>query len=218
MKHKDKNNSENHEQMGESRQGQTERHDMHEELHNIRKELHEMKEQFEQMQKEKADIFAQLQRVSADYINYQKRIGKQISDTTAYEKESVIKSLLPVMDNFEHALAKGPTAETANALMKGMQIVYDQIVDILKLHGVEQIKALGQQFDPEIHSAVTQASDPSRPENIVLNEIARGYKLSGRVIRPAKVVVNRPAGGATAQPEQQPPEEPAANDETTDTQ
>jgi molecular chaperone GrpE len=205
MKHKN-NKTENH----------NEQHDVHE----IQKELHSLKEQFEQLQKEKTDLFAQLQRVSADYMNYQKRSAKQIADTTAYEKESIIKSLLPALDNFEHALAKAPTAETADALLKGMRMVYDQIVDILKLHGVEQIKALGEAFDPEIHLAVTQTSDLAKPENIVLHEISRGYKISSHVIRPAKVVVNKLA--TPAQPKEeappQPPELPAADDETTDTQ
>jgi molecular chaperone GrpE len=204
MKHKNKNETTN------------EQHDVHE----IQKELHGLKEQFEQLQKEKTDIFAQLQRVSADYLNYQKRNAKQIADTTAYEKESIIKSLLPALDNFEHALAKAPTAEMADALMKGMQMVYEQVVNILKQHGVEQIKALGEMFDPEVHLAVTQTSDPIKPDNIVIHEIARGYKISNRVIRPAKVVVNKLA--APAQPIEetppQPTEQPTADDETTDTQ
>jgi molecular chaperone GrpE len=211
MKHKNKNENE-----------QKSSQEIQKEMHEIQKELHDIKEQFEQVQKEKTDIFAQLQRVSADYLNYQKRSAKQIADTTAYEKESIIKSLLPALDNFEHALAKAPTAETADALMKGMQMVYQQVVDILKLHGVEQVKALSQQFDPEIHLAVTQANDPAKPENIVLHEIARGYKISNRVIRPAKVVVNKLAAPAPAQPKEetppQPPEQPMADDETTDTQ
>ncbi|MDO8303474.1 MAG: nucleotide exchange factor GrpE [Sedimentisphaerales bacterium] len=203
MKHKNKNDK------------PSEQHDVHE----IQKELHELKEQFGSLQKEKTDVFAQLQRVSADYLNYQKRSAKQIADTTAYEKESIIKSLLPALDNFEHALAKAPTAETADALMKGMQMVYQQVVDILKLHGVEQITALGQQFDPEIHLAVTQTSDPAKPENIVLHEIARGYKISSRVIRHAKVVVNKLAAPAPKEDTPpQPTEEPVADDETTDTQ
>jgi molecular chaperone GrpE len=211
MKHKDKDNNANR----EPRDVQGEHHDMHAELHNIQNELHTLKEEFEQLQKEKADIFAQLQRVSADYINYQKRIAKQIADTTAYEKESVIKSLLPALDNFEHALAKAPSAESTDAVIKGMQIVYDQILDILKLHGIEQIKSLGKQFDPEIHSAVTQASDPDKPENAVVNELARGYRINGRVIRPAKVVVNKLA----IPPAQESPQpEPTDEDETTDTQ
>jgi molecular chaperone GrpE len=211
MKHKNKNDNE-----------QKSSQEIQKELQEIQKDMHGIKEQFEAVQKERADIFAQLQRVSADYMNYQKRSAKQIADTTAYEKDSIIKSLLPALDNFEHALAKTPIAENANALTKGMKMVYDQIVDILKLHGVEQIKALGQPFDPEIHLAVTQTSDPAKPENIVIHEIARGYKISSRIIRPAKVVVNKFAAPASAQPREEtpplPPEQQAPDDETTDTQ
>lgn len=211
MKHKNKNDNE-----------QKSSQEIQKELQDIQKELHGLKEQFESLQKEKADIFAQLQRVSADYMNYQKRSAKQIADSTAYEKDSIIKSLLPALDNFEHALAKAPTAETADALMKGMQMVYEQVVNILKQHGVEQIKALGEMFDPELHLAVTQTSDPAKPENIVLHEIARGYKISNRVIRPAKVVVNKLVAPAPAPPKDetppQPSQEPPADDETTDTQ
>lgn len=185
MKHKNENLH------NEQQNAKPEQHDVHTELHEIQKELHGMKEQFEQLQKEKGDIFSQLQRVSADYINYQKRISKQISDSTAYEKESMIKSLLPALDNFEHALAKAAQLDPQGAIIKGIQMVYDQIVDILKLQGVEQIKALGQQFNPEIHSAVTMISDPNQPENIVINESARGYKIGDRIIRPARVVVNK---------------------------
>jgi molecular chaperone GrpE len=216
MKHKHNNNEHNERS---AQDVQREQHDLHAELHDIQKELHSLKDEFEQLQKEKADIFAQLQRVSADYVNYQKRIAKQISDTTAYEKEIMIKSLLPALDSFEHALAKMPTQETADALMKGMQIVYDQILDILKLQGVEQIKSLGEEFDPSLHSALTQRSEPDKPENIILEEIARGYKLNGRVIRPARVVVNKLTASQTAPPQAEPqPETPPAEDETTDTE
>lgn len=207
MKHKNKNPDNEPQQQDTDAQ----QHNMHAELHDIQKELHGMKQEFEQLQKEKAELFSQLQRVSADYINYQKRISKQIADTTAYEKESIIKSLFPALDNFEHAMAKAGQLDKEGAMIKGLQIVYDQLLDILKLHGVEQIKAIGQQFDPEIHSAVTMISDPTQPDNIVLNEGARGYKLGGRVIRPAKVVVNKIAA---PKPE---PEQNAAN-EVTDTE
>lgn len=210
MKHKNRNDNE-----------QKSSQEIQKELYEIQKELHGLKEQFESLQKEKTDLFAQLQRVSADYMNYQKRSAKQIADTTAYEKDSIIKSLLPALDNFEHALAKSPTTETADAMMKGMQMVYEQVVNILKLHGVEQIKALGEMFDPEVHLAVTQTSDPAKPENIVLHEIARGYKINNRIIRPAKVVVNKLAAATSAQPKEETPaqpEEPVTDDETTDTQ
>lgn len=145
----------------------------------------------EDLQKEKDELFEKLQRVSADYANYQKRSPKQIADTIAYEKEKIIKTLLPALDNFDHMLQNAPSAENVEVLVKGIQIVYDQMLDILKSHGVTQIKAMDERFDPSVHQAMMQRSEPEKEENIVLEEFQKGYKLNDRVIRPSKVIVNK---------------------------
>jgi molecular chaperone GrpE len=152
------------------------------------KELHR---QLEALQKEKDEIFGQLQRVSADYINFQKRVSKQTADTIVYEKEKIIKTLLPALDNFEHTLQKAQSAESKDVLLKGIKIIYDQILDILKSHGVERIDALGAKFDPSMHEAVSHKADPEKEENIVLEEFQKGYKLNGRVLRPSRVIINK---------------------------
>jgi len=162
-------------------------------------EIKELQQQLNDLQKEKDEIFEKLQRVSADYANYQKRVPKQISDTIAYEKEMIIKSLLPALDNFEHTLQSFSLVQDKNeqsnedvsVFVKGVQIIYDQMLDILKSHGVEHIKALGETFDPALHEAIMQKTESDREENIVLEEFQKGYKLNGRVIRPSKVVVNK---------------------------
>jgi len=154
-------------------------------------ELEKLRNRTNELQKEKDEIFEKLQRVSADYANFQKRIPKQISDTIGYEKERIIKTLLPTLDNFEHTLQNAHSAENIDVLVNGIQIIYDQMLDILKSHGVEQIKALGEAFDPALHEAMMQKAEPDREENIVLEEFQTGYKLNGRVIRPSKVVVNK---------------------------
>jgi len=153
--------------------------------------LEELRQQLNDLQKQKDALFGKLQRVSADYANFQKRAPKQINDTIAYEKEKIIKSLLPALDNFEHTFQKVNSAENVEAFVKGIRIIYDQMLDILKLHGVEQIKALGEKFDPALHQAMMQQAEPEQEENIVLEEFQKGYKLNGRVIRPSKVVVNK---------------------------
>jgi len=154
-------------------------------------ELQQFQEQFTVLEKEKDELLGKLQRVSADYANFQKRAPKQISDTIAYEKEKIIKTLLPALDNFEHMLQKAHSAESADILLKGVRIIYDQMLDILKSHGVEQIDALEEQFDPAIHEAMMQRAEPDKENNIVLEEFQKGYKLNGRVIRPSKVIVNK---------------------------
>ena len=164
------------------------------------------------LQKEKEDLFSQLQRVSADYANYQKRVPKQIGDTISYEKERIIKSLLPALDNFEHTLQNAHSAEDVDVLVKGIQIIYDQLIEILKSNTVEQIKALGETFDPCVHEAMTQQTDTEKDQNVVLEEFQKGYRLNGRIIRPSRVIVNKlpeekPGDGQEGQPPEQPEDE-----------
>ena len=155
------------------------------------KEQKKLNGEIEKLQKEKDELFEKLQRVSADYANYQKRAPKQIADSVTYEKEKIIKTLLPVLDNFEHTLHNADSAEDADVLIKGVRIIYDQMLDILKSHQVEQIEALGEKFDPALHQAMMRKVEPTEEEDVVLEEFQKGYKLNGRVIRPSKVVVNK---------------------------
>jgi molecular chaperone GrpE len=170
----------------------------------------ELQKQIESLQKEKDDIFAKLQRVAADYDNYQKRTARQLADSIAYEKDKLIKALLPVLDNFEYIIANTPYGVNDESLLKGVQIIYDQLLDVLKVQGVEQIKAAGEKFDPAYHEAITQQAEESQKDGVVLEELQKGYTLNGRLIRASRVVVNKlPA----AEPQQQIEEE-----ETKDTQ
>jgi molecular chaperone GrpE len=182
-------------------------------------ELEELHEQIESLQKEKDELLAKLQRVSADYANFQKRVPKQISDTIAYEKERIIKTLLPALDNFEHTLQNAHSAENVDVLIKGIRIIYDQFLDILKSHNVEQIDSLGEIFDPALHQAMRQNTDPEKGQDVVLEEFQKGYKLNGRVIRPSRVVVNKLPSEETNM-QQELPAEQQENDEyeSTDTE
>jgi molecular chaperone GrpE len=163
------------------------------------------------------------QRISADYVNFQRRVTKQTSDTVAYEKERVIKSLLPALDNFEHTLAKSHATESVDAVIEGVRIIYDQMMDILKGHGVEQIQALNEAFDPMQHEAMMQQEDHDKEDGVVLEEFQKGYRLHGRVIRPSRVIVNKTTS-QEASPGEEAPEaasnelETSDDDETTDTE
>jgi len=162
-------------------------------------DLEELRRQVPILEKEKDDLFARLQRLSADYANFQKRTPKQVADTIAYEKEKIMRTLLPALDNFDHTFQNAHAAENVDAFVKGVRIIYDQIINILKSHGVEQINALGKKFDPSQHEAVRQEAQPQQPDGAVLEELQKGYKLNGRVIRASRVVVN-------ILPKEEPPE------------
>ncbi len=181
-------------------------------------ESEEIRSKADKLQKDKDELFAKLQRVSADYDNLQKRTARQIVDTIGYEKEKIIKTILPALDNFEHTLQNAQSAENVDALLKGIQIIYDQMLDILKSHNVEQIKALGEVFDPALHEAMMQKTDKEKEENIVLEEFQKGYTLNGRVIRPSKVIVNKITQEQPAKQNEEPPEQTPNEGQITDTE
>ena len=147
-------------------------------------------DELETLQEENQKLQEKLLHLSADYANYQKRIPKQIADTLAYEKERIIKSLLPCLDNLEHTLVNA-SAENIEVLIDGIKIMHDQMLNILKGHGVEQIETAGAKFDPSQHQAMMQKYDEEKNDGDILEEFQKGYKFNGRVIRPSKVIVNK---------------------------
>ena len=174
------------------------------------KKVEQLEQQLDELANEKQDVFEQLQRVSADYANFQKRAPKQIADSVAYEKKAIIRSLLPSIDNFEHALAHASEAQGEEALdtiVKGIQLVFDHMMDALKTHGVHRIDALGQPFDPNLHEAMMRQNVPDKEDDTVLEVYQAGYMMGEQVLRPSKVIVNKIEE-----------EKPAAADETPETE
>ncbi len=186
------------------------------------KEVVKLEKKIEDLTQEKAETFAQMQRISADYANFQKRSPKQIADSVAYEKMAIIRSLLPSIDNFEHALNGAKTADSLDSVIEGIQLVFDHMIDALKVQGVERISSLGEQFDPSMHEAMMRRYEEGKPENEVIEEFQSGYKVGDRVIRPCKVIVNKLPEEPQPEPEPEPeqPEEKTEepNEEETDQQ
>ena len=155
------------------------------------RKINKLEAKIEGLEKEKQELFDKLQRLSADYANYQKRVPKQISDSVNLQKESFIRSLLPGIDSFENALKHSSgTTDVANVL-EGINIVHEQIISIFKSQNVEQINAEGEQFDPIKHQAMMLRNEEDKNDGLVLEQFQAGYMLNGRVIRPAMVIVNK---------------------------
>jgi molecular chaperone GrpE len=182
-------------------------------------EIQELREKMADLEKERDELLGKLQRVSADYANFQKRVPRQIADNLGYEKERIFRSFLPALDNFERTLQNARSAESVDTLLEGIRIIYDQMLDILKSHEVAPTNALGEIFDPSRHEAVMQKSEPEQEENVVLEELQKGYTLNGRVIRPSKVIVNMPIAREAPQQEPGAPQERRGDEfEATDTE
>lgn len=129
-------------------------------------------------------------RLRADFENYKRRVQLDKASDFKYRAQSVLVDLLPVLDNFERALAVETTSEEAASLAKGMDMVYRTLLEAVKKEGLEQIEAEGVAFDPNFHQAVMQEQDDSKESGIVLQELQKGYKLKDRVLRPTMVKVN----------------------------
>jgi len=140
-------------------------------------------------------------RLVAEFDNYKKRTARQFEDIIKNSGEKIIVPLLEVIDNFERALASASEGTDFNALHEGMELTYQQINDILKREGVEPIDAVGESFDPNLHEAMLQVNSDKYPEGVIAQEISRGYKLNGRVIRFSKVAVSAGAGDNDDKPE-----------------
>ena len=144
------------------------------------------------VQAERDDLLARLQRVSADYLNYQKRVQRDIAQAHQFANEELIKALLSVLDDMERALAAARENHADDdPLLSGMQLVHDKALETLGGFGLRAIEAVGRPFDPDRHSAMMQEPSRQHPPMTVLRELQRGYALRGRTIRPSAVVVSK---------------------------
>lgn len=133
----------------------------------------------------------------AELDNYRKRAARERAEAVQYANEGLIRKLLPVLDNFEAALAAaGPDAHFEN-FKTGVAMIHSQLRQALAEAGVEEINAGGQAFDPNLHEAVAQNESAEVPEGHVLQQVRKGYRLHGRLLRPASVVVARPRSPST---------------------
>lgn len=141
-----------------------------------------------ELRRERDDYYDLLLRKTAEFENYRKRIERERRDTTEQAAAGLIEELLPLVDDLERALQADP-ASGAEAYRRGVEIIYHQLLELLRKRGVMPIEAVGADFDPHFHQAVDQAVSPDHREGAVLAELRRGYMLGDRLLRPAMVRV-----------------------------
>ena len=139
---------------------------------------------------ERASLFDRLARATAEFQNARRRLEADKDQAVSFANSSLIKSLLPVIDNFERALATGSAATDSAAILKGMQIVHDQWMTVLKNQSVEAIAPEpGTPFDHNTMEAIIHQPSEEIEPNSVTQLLQRGYALHGRTLRPAQVAV-----------------------------
>jgi molecular chaperone GrpE len=159
-------------------------------LETLLKSKGELQDVLGQTQKEAKDMFDRLTRVSADFENYKKRVGREKDDAIKFGNEKAFKEVIPVVDNLRRALLAAPTDEAAKLFVDGVRLVSKQLEDALARFGVAGFDSYGQPFDPVRHEAVGSRADATVPSQHVCEEYQRGFMLHDRLLRPALVIVS----------------------------
>jgi len=136
-------------------------------------------------------IQAQFQRLQADFENFRKRTIKEKEDMRSLAARGIMEDLLPVLDNIHRALEAGKQKGDLENFIQGIEMINSQFWDVLQSKGLECIDCKGKEFDPEIHQAVMQKEVTDSEDNIVLDEVQKGYLLNGKMIRPSMVSVSK---------------------------
>ncbi len=151
-------------------------------------ELKKLRTQVEEAHQTSEEMKDRYTRMCAEFENYKRRTGKELDARYADAKGDVWKNILPVVDNFERAIAQ-ETDEAHASYKQGVEMIYRQLMETMKAAGVEEIEAVGIEFNPELHNAVMHVEDESVGANMVVEVFAKGYKMGDKVLRYSMVKV-----------------------------
>ncbi|SRR5579875_232141 len=159
--------------------------------------LEEKQRALEQKQNEAAEYKDKYLRALAESENTRKRVRQQAEENARIQREALLRDLLSIIDNLERAVEAARDGGNGKPIVEGVEMVLRSMRDFLRAHGVTQLSAIGQPFDPLLHEAVDSVESTRHEPNTVVDEFVRGYYIGDRVLRPAQVAVSRlpaPAG------------------------
>jgi molecular chaperone GrpE len=157
-------------------------------------EIRELNSKLEVKTAEADENYERLLRVSAEFENYKKRTAREMADFKKFANQSLLRELLPIIDNLELAIKAAAEAPDGKdpCLLDGVALTRKEILKVFENFHVEPIDALGKPFDPNFHEAVMREESDEHPENTVVNELQKGYLMHDRLLRPSMVVVAMP--------------------------
>lgn len=129
-------------------------------------------------------------RAKADYANLQKEHASKWEEMMKYAHSGFVLELLPLVDYFKYGFTSVPENQKNSPWMQGIQHIYNQLLEILKRQGVEEVKSVGEKIDPNLHEAVEEV-ESGEPQGTILEEVKSGFRLNGKVIQHAKVKVSK---------------------------
>jgi molecular chaperone GrpE len=153
--------------------------------------LEEKQKALEEKEKEAAEYKDKYLRALAESENARKRIRQQSEESARIQREGLLRDLLSIIDNLERAVAAARDGGNGKPIVEGVEMVLRSMVDFLRGHGVTQLSAVGQPFDPLLHEAVDHVESAQHEPNTVVDEFVRGYYIGDRLLRPARVAVSK---------------------------
>ncbi len=142
------------------------------------------------MEKEVMELKEQNLRLQADFVNFRKRKEKEMSETIVFANEGLIKQLLPILDDFDRTLKAIENSDNLTAIKEGIGMVAKNVRTTLQRVGLETVNAIGEEFNPAFHDAITMISvEEEDKKGRIFDEIEKGYMLKDKVIRPSKVII-----------------------------
>ena len=157
-----------------------------------KQKIQDLEKEIEQLKTEKAELNDRFLRLFSEFDNYKKRVSKDKLDLIATASEKVLVSLLPVVDDFERAIAANEKADNIDSIKEGFNLIYNKLLQMMKRFDVEEIQAKGEEFNTDFHEAVTHfPAQKEEDKGKVIDVTEKGYKLKDKVIRYAKVVVGQ---------------------------
>jgi len=163
----------------------------------------------EELRRENQELHDRLLRSRADIDNFRKRTEREKQDFYRYALADIMRELVPVLDNFERALAA--SAQSAQDILVGVDLIYKQLSDVLSKAGLRSVDEAGVPFDPSIHEAVARDDDSPLPAHAVTTILQKGYTLNERLVRPAMV---RVSSGSASSTDVRPPGEAESESES----
>jgi molecular chaperone GrpE len=166
-----------------------EAHEEHKKKKKKEEIVEELKQKLEEKEKEFTELRGRLLYQQADFENFKKLKAKEKQEALKFGNETLVKELLPVIDNLERAIQHGCKTEDAKAIVEGVQLTLNSFLKVLEKFGVTRVDALEKEFDPNVHEAIAQETREDKAPGTVVTELQKGYIMDGRLLRPSMVTV-----------------------------
>ncbi len=157
----------------------------------LNEEMLKLEEEINTLMDQNKGLEEKVKLAQAELINYRKRKDDEVEGLLKYANQGIITDLLPIVDNFERFLSHSEDNEEIKKYSVGIKMIYNNLIDILKKYGVEEINRVGEVFDPKQEQALLTDTREDLEDEVVIEVLLKGYKLKDRVIRPASVKINQ---------------------------